>query len=136
TGSPTPTVTGTPPTATQTPTAPPPLPTATPTNSPTPLPPSPTGTVILPGPIVTQPPILPDPTVTPACGLVWRGVPAANARQGHNLLQGVAAVAPEDIWAVGSARDPGGPPATLTEHWTESGWTLVPSPDQGTGGST
>src|SRR5205814_7682090 len=61
-------------------------------------------------------------TPPPACGLAWRVVPSPN--QGNNdILNGVAAVAANDIWAVGQTD--GG---SLTEHWNGTSWSVVPSP--------
>ncbi|HUS17760.1 MAG TPA: S-layer homology domain-containing protein [Chloroflexia bacterium] len=45
------------------------------------------------------------------------------------LLQGVAVIAPDDVWAVG-AQD--GYYATLTMHWDGTDWSVVPSPSFGT----
>ena len=41
-------------------------------------------------------------------------------------LSGVAAVAPDDVWAVGSSDA-----ATLIEHWDGASWSVVPSPGSG-----
>lgn len=47
-------------------------------------------------------------------------------------LSAVAAVAPDDVWAVGSAGSASGPPTTsLITHWDGSSWQLVPGPDLG-----
>lgn len=43
-------------------------------------------------------------------------------------LGGIAAVGPDDIWAVG-----GHDLDTLVEHWDGTAWTVVPSPNYGTG---
>src|SRR6266496_3053776 len=48
-------------------------------------------------------------------------------------LNGVAAIASNDIWAVGHGGDPGSIPlTTLTEHWNGTGWSIIPSPSPGT----
>jgi hypothetical protein len=47
-------------------------------------------------------------------------------------LLGVAAVSESDVWAVGWAQDPEGPPyvkRTLIEHFDGSAWRIVPSPN-------
>jgi hypothetical protein len=48
-------------------------------------------------------------------------------------LTGVAAVSPNDVWAVGSwaGTGTGEGYASLTEHWNGSSWTIVPSPRPG-----
>ncbi|MGI8589031.1 MAG: S-layer homology domain-containing protein [Chloroflexia bacterium] len=119
---PSPTATGTPPTATATRT--PVTPTATFT-----------GTQTLPCPVLTQPPALPSPTVVPACGLIWRGAPSVNATSGDNGLNKIVAVSPNDLWAVGSFNDHNTPDQTLTEHWTGAAWNVVPSPNVGSNGN-
>ena len=45
-----------------------------------------------------------------------------------NKLQAVAAVSPNDVWAVGSVSVLGNS-QTLIEHWDGSNWTRVPSPN-------
>jgi hypothetical protein len=49
----------------------------------------------------------------------------------YSWLSGVAALATNDVWAVGSAQNvsPAGPSNTLVEHWDGTAWTIVPSPD-------
>jgi Carboxypeptidase regulatory-like domain len=67
-------------------------------------------------------------------GSRWRVVKTPNVgdQETQNELTGVAAVAPDDVWAVGSATDfhPGGTPLIL--HWNGSRWTSVRN-DCGTG---
>ena len=46
-------------------------------------------------------------------------------------LLGVAAVSPNDAWAVGEAENTANQIRTVTEHWNGSTWTLVPSPSVG-----
>src|SRR5258707_103036 len=77
--------------------------------------------------------------VLAAIGLTAHGVASAqyvlvaspNAFAGNNVLNGVSATSTSDAWAVGSlccsARHFG--LGTLTEHWTGTGWSVVPSPD-------
>jgi hypothetical protein len=51
-----------------------------------------------------------------------------------DLVNGVAAVAPNNIWVVGdyrSSTDPMGPYYTLIEHWNGSKWSVVKSPSPG-----
>ena len=48
------------------------------------------------------------------------------------VLNGVAAVSANDIWAVGHAGDASSIPQTLTLHWDGSRWSIIPSPSPGT----
>ena len=71
-------------------------------------------------------------------GSTWTIVPSPNVapqRPGlvvRDLLAGVAAVGPSDVWAVGNSIDvasgSGLPLKSLIEHWNGSAWTIVPSP--------
>jgi hypothetical protein len=57
-------------------------------------------------------------------GGVWSYVPSPNLNpQGHNELRAVAAVASNDVWAVGYASS-----QVLIEHWNGTEWTIVPAP--------
>ncbi|MFL5734287.1 MAG: hypothetical protein ACJ78Q_13960, partial [Chloroflexia bacterium] len=98
----TPTPTGTPPTATRTHTF---TPTTTPTNTPT----------------VT-------PTQVPQCGLYFRIVTSPTHTPNTNEYRALAAIAPDDVWAVG-VQTQGGTTANLTEHWDGARWTTLPSPN-------
>jgi hypothetical protein len=67
-------------------------------------------------------------------GQHWRSVPTPNtdrryrsilgttARVTGGSLSDVAAIAPDDVWAVGTALGP------LTMHWDGHSWTLIPTP--------
>jgi hypothetical protein len=59
-------------------------------------------------------------------GTAWSIVPSPNTQYGANLLDSVAAVAANDIWAVGMGNG-----LPLTEHWNGSAWSIVPSPPNG-----
>src|SRR5215216_1960186 len=49
------------------------------------------------------------------------------------VLNGVAALSANDIWAVGHSGDPSSIPLqTLTMHWNGAGWSIIPSPSPGT----
>jgi hypothetical protein len=68
-------------------------------------------------------------------GTNWMQVPSPSVGSGASQLNGVAALAPNDVWAVGFST-PVAPPksaATLTliEHWDGTSWTVVPSPSVG-----
>src|SRR5687768_2955077 len=97
------------PTHTPTPTTSP----ATATPSPTPTP-SPTATPTQPGPSVT-----PSPTATsgPGPNGVWNDIPSPNTGSPHNYLNGVAAIAPADVWAVGGYGNLTTYAQQLIHHW-------------------
>lgn len=63
-------------------------------------------------------------------GTAWSIVPSRNATT-SNLFTGVAAVAANDVWAVGYTITTDGtnqPDKTLIEHWNGSSWSIVASP--------
>ena len=63
-------------------------------------------------------------------GTTWSVVPSRNATS-SNLLTGVAAVAGNNVWAVGYTITTDGtnqPDKTLIEHWNGSAWSVVASP--------
>jgi hypothetical protein len=57
-------------------------------------------------------------------GARWSKVQSPRLGSGFGGLNGVVALAPDDVWAVGSHDD-----ATLVEHWDGRAWTVVPSPN-------
>src|SRR5204863_1223407 len=61
-------------------------------------------------------------------GSTWSIAPSPNPGAGNNELYGVAAMAANDVWAVGTYYASGGPYHTLIEHWNGSSWSAVPSP--------
>jgi hypothetical protein len=87
-----------------------------------------------PSPVTATPINTPTPTPDP-CATVWSVVPSPNGDLTNNLLAGVAAIADDDVWAVGNDAGPGAPMQTLVEHWGGSTWSVVPSPNLGTNGS-
>jgi hypothetical protein len=60
-------------------------------------------------------------------GLAWSEIPAPSPGQGTAILDAVAAVAADDVWAVGY-QSAGGAYSTLVEHWDGLAWSIVPSP--------
>jgi len=54
------------------------------------------------------------------------------SKYGDNLF-GVAAIVSNDVWAVGDYNGAKGYYNTLIEHWDGSAWSVVPSPNPGTG---
>jgi hypothetical protein len=64
-------------------------------------------------------------------GASWAVVPSPNVGAG-DVLTDVAAIAPSDVWAVGSAGATGDA-TTLIEHYDGAVWSIVPSPNAGSG---
>src|SRR5207302_3231888 len=56
-------------------------------------------------------------------GQQWSIDPSPNVGQDFNHLRGIAAIASNDVWAVGDSG------ATLIEHWDGQQWSIVPSPN-------
>jgi len=72
----------------------------------------------------------PAPAHAATCGTAWSVVPSPNAGSVDDELAGVSAVSSTDTWAVGFSVDAATRASrTLTEHWDESAWTVVPSPN-------
>jgi hypothetical protein len=67
------------------------------------------------------------------CNSAWNVVPSPNASSGRNILAGLAANAPNDVWAVGYFVNSSSVYQTLAEHWNGSSWSLVPTPNVGPG---
>ena len=60
-------------------------------------------------------------------GSTWSVVPVAQPSSGSILLNGVKALAPNDVWVVGEL-DPGsGSQSAVVRHWNGSTWSDVPS---------
>jgi hypothetical protein len=57
-------------------------------------------------------------------GTRWSLSRAPNVGHGFTSLHGVAAIASNDVWAVGSHNDD-----TLILHWNGTAWSVVPSPN-------
>jgi hypothetical protein len=66
-------------------------------------------------------------------GTAWSIVPSPNAGSVYNELYGVAVVSANDVWAVGSYGDSLYTFQTLLEHWNGTAWSIVPSPNVGSG---
>ncbi len=67
------------------------------------------------------------PGDVPQCGPAWRSVEAAKPSAEYNELHGVVAVAPDNVWAVGTLGEELAA-LTLVEHWDGKAWTHVESP--------
>ncbi|HJT59999.1 MAG TPA: hypothetical protein VJ761_26050 [Ktedonobacteraceae bacterium] len=70
-------------------------------------------------------------------GTSWSIIASPNKGNQINLLHGVAADAPDDIYAVGAYENSGegNNYRTLILHYDGTGWSVIPSPDQGMGGN-
>jgi len=67
-------------------------------------------------------------------GVKWSIVPTRNIGEDANELKAVAAVASDDVWAVGFGASTNNQVGrVLIEHWDGNGWSLVPNPDLGDG---
>jgi hypothetical protein len=70
-------------------------------------------------------------------GKAWRVVPSPNVSEqanADNVLRGVAAAGPSDVWAVGMYQNEQTQihqHRTLIEHWNGSSWSIVSSPSPG-----
>lgn len=58
-------------------------------------------------------------------------VSSPDAGSSDNTLLGVAAVSPNDVWAVGNYISSGGVHQTLTMHWNGTQWSIATSPNPG-----
>jgi plastocyanin len=65
-------------------------------------------------------------------GTSWAIQPTPNLSTGDNTLNGVYAVAPDDVWAVGAYVLSGASWQSLTLHWDGVQWTNVTSPNPAT----
>jgi hypothetical protein len=74
-----------------------------------------------------------SPFVAHFNGANWKSVPSATLAPGASAaFNGVVALAPNNVWAVGSITDVmSGPASTLIEHYDGSEWSVVPSPSAG-----
>ena len=68
-------------------------------------------------------------------GAVWNIIPAPGGSPDYNTFWGVDVVQPGSVWAVGYYGPYGQPDAnrTLIDRWDGSQWSMVPSPNVGTG---
>ena len=69
-------------------------------------------------------------------GKIWKVINSPNASSSDNELFGVTAISASNAWAVG-LYSPNGSKTfqTLIEQWNGTTWTIVPSPNPGTGSS-
>lgn len=72
------------------------------------------------------------PDLVPPVSGSWRNDLSANVAGVTSELLGITALSPQDVWAVGWAGDPNGPPyakRTLIERFDGVAWRIVPSPN-------
>jgi len=73
-------------------------------------------------------------------GTAWNLVASPNPGAGENALNGVTAVAADDIWAVGyyqvAKKTSDAAFKTMAQHWNGSSWTVVSSPNVGVQSNT
>lgn len=68
-------------------------------------------------------------------GTQWQIASSPNPSLIHNTLYGVSAVSANDVWAVGFDANSVGIAQALIEHWNGSSWSVVTSPNPGSGGN-
>jgi len=66
-------------------------------------------------------------------GTKWSKVLSPNVGSDNNVLFGVAPISANDVWAVGGHRTRLGTYQTLIEHWDGTSWSIVSSPNVGSG---
>ncbi len=66
-------------------------------------------------------------------GTEWTQVPSPNVGTGANAINGLAAIATNNVWAVGysTAKPDQDPTFNLIEHWNGTEWSVVTSPNVG-----
>ena len=64
-------------------------------------------------------------------GTTWSVVASPNVGPSNNILQAVAALAANDIWAIGTSTLANQTTQTLTMHWDGTTWNVVASPNFG-----
>src|ERR1022692_3667665 len=66
-------------------------------------------------------------------GSAWAISPTVNPSGLFDSFNGGVTISGRDVWAVGIHRVAPGIRANLIEHWNGSAWSMVPSPNKGTG---
>ncbi|HEX6606049.1 MAG TPA: S-layer homology domain-containing protein, partial [Chloroflexia bacterium] len=67
-------------------------------------------------------------------GSAWSHIASPNGTAlGLNVLTSVSARAADDVWAAGFYTDLSGVSYTLIEHWNGTAWSVIDSPERGTG---
>jgi hypothetical protein len=65
-------------------------------------------------------------------GTTWQVITSPNYPSADHYLYGVAALAANDVWAVGRYEPDAGGTSTLVLHWDGTTWSTVPSPNPAT----
>src|SRR5262249_14092188 len=68
-------------------------------------------------------------------GRHWNVIQVPQPGAEGNILYGVAAIADNNVWAVGGARDAQAVWHPLVEHWNGTSWAVVPFPTSADSGS-
>jgi hypothetical protein len=68
-------------------------------------------------------------------GSAWAEVPSPPLSSTYNVIQSVAAVSGNDVWAGGYRTVDGHEVVTLVEHWDGTQWSIDPSPNVQGGGN-
>jgi hypothetical protein len=68
-------------------------------------------------------------------GSAWAVVPSPHLSSTYNVIQSVAAVSGNDVWAGGYRTVDGHEVVTLVEHWDGTQWSIDPSPNVQGGGN-
>jgi hypothetical protein len=68
-------------------------------------------------------------------GSTWSVIPGPSPGAQGNILYGVAALADNNVWAVGIQLDANEGTHPLIEHWDGTSWTAVPAVDPNGGGN-
>jgi hypothetical protein len=63
-----------------------------------------------------------------ACRLGGHVIPSVNKASGVNRLNGVSAISPGDVWAVGQTENGAGVSQPLVERWNGAEWKIVSTP--------
>lgn len=64
-------------------------------------------------------------------GSQWSTIPGLDPGDANNNISALAAVASDDVWAVGHYSDNPGVDRSLVMHWDGTSWNVVPSPSPG-----
>jgi len=66
-------------------------------------------------------------------GAAWARVPSPSPESTYLDFGAIAVLAPDDVWAAGDFQDSNLDFRTLIEHYDGTAWTIVPSPNVGSG---
>jgi cell division septation protein DedD len=85
--------------------------------------------LVVSGSVQAAPPAA-SPAESPACGWQVAGYP--NSNPDYQILYGLGAISPTDVWAVGSSQARDQAVQSLIVHWDGAAWSIIPSPRPGT----